>query len=83
MEKNKTQKSKAVQWTAMWVLALWGFASFIVLAGEEDPRNPMSLGEFFLIKCVAMASLLLCLYVGKRLYRAGYLPEVSDEDEEI
>lgn len=83
MEKSKTQRSKAVKWSAMWLLALWGFASFIVLAGEEDPRDLMPFGEFFLIKAVAMASLLICFYVGKRLNRAGYLPEEFDEDEEI
>lgn len=83
MEKNKTQRSKAVQWTAICFLGIWGLFSFIVLAGEEDPRDPMPLGEFFLIKAAAMASLLLCCYVGKRLHRAGYLPEELDEDDDI
>ena len=83
MEKSKTQRSKAVKWAALWILGIWGFLSFIVLAGEEDPRDPMPFGEFFLIKAVAMASLLICLYVGKRLHRAGYLPEELDEDDEI
>lgn len=83
MEKNKAKRGKAVQWTAVWFLGIWGFLSFIVLAGEEDPRDPMTLGEFFLIKVAAMASLLLCCYVGKRLHKAGYLPEELDEDDEI
>ena len=67
----------------LWILGIWGFLSFIVLAGEEDPRDPMPFGEFFLIKAVAMASLLICFYVGKRLHRAGYLPEELDEDDDI
>lgn len=83
MEKNKTQRSKAVQWAAICLLGIWGFLSFIVLAGEEDPRDPMPLGEFFLIKAGAMASLLICFYVGKRLHRARYLPEELDEDDDI
>lgn len=80
MEKNKTQRSKAVRWAALWILCILGFISFIVLAGEESPNNPMSLGEFFLIKLGGMASLLICFYVGKRLHRAGYLPDELDED---
>lgn len=83
MEKNKTKRSKAVQWVAMWFLSIWGFISFIVIVGEEDPNNPLSLSEFFLIKAVAMASLLICLYVGKVLHKAGYLPEELDKDDEI
>lgn len=83
MEKNKAKRGKAVQWAAVWMLGIWGFLSFIVLAGEEDPRDPMPLGEFFLIKAGAMASLLLCFYVGKRLHRAGYLPEELDEGDDI
>lgn len=83
MEKNKTQRRKAVQWAAIWFLGVWGFLSFIVLAGEEDPNNPMSLGEFCLMKAGAMASLLICFYIGKRLHRAGYLPEELDEDDDI
>lgn len=83
MEKNKTQRSKAVRWATLWVLGIWGFISFIVLAGEEDPNNPLSLGEFFFMKVGAMASLLICFYVGKRLHRAGYLPEELDEDDDI
>lgn len=83
MEKSKTQRSKAVKRAVLLILGIWGFLSFIVLAGEEDPRDPMPFGEFFLIKAVAMASLLICFYVGKRLHRTGYLPEELDEDDEI
>lgn len=43
----------------------------------------MPFGEFFLIKATAMASLLLCFYVAKRLHRAGYLPEELDENDDI
>lgn len=80
MEKSKTQRSKAVQWAALWFLGVWGFLSFIVLAGEVAPCDPMPFGEFFLIKALAIASLLLCYYVGKRLHKAGYLPEYLDND---
>lgn len=83
MEKSKTQRSKAVKWAVLWILGIWGFLSFIVLAGEEDPNNPMPFSEFLIIKAGAMASFLLCFYVGKRLHRAGYLPDELDEDEDI
>lgn len=80
MEKSKTQRSKAVQWTVFWLLGIWGGLSFIFLAVEEDPNNPMPICDFFLIKIIAFASLLLCLYVGKKLHRAGYLPKELEED---
>lgn len=83
MEKNDTKRLRIIQWAALWILGIWGFLSFIVLAGEEDPANPMPFGRFFLIKASAMLSLVLCYYVGKWLHRAGYLPDELDKDDEI
>lgn len=80
MESNRQQKSKSVQWVILWALGIWGILSFLVLAGDENPDNPVSLNEFLLIKAAGVASLLLCCLVGKRLYRGGYLPDELDEE---
>lgn len=73
-------KATATQWAVLTLLFLWGFASFLVMAGEESPSDPpMTLGKFLLIKGVALASFGLCLLVGKYLNRKGLLPDVKDE----
>lgn len=81
MKDNKAQRSKAAQWVSFCLLGLWGSVSFIVLAGEENPRGHMRFSEFLLIKAIAMISLLLCCYVGKKLRKAGYFPIETDDEE--
>lgn len=83
MEKNNRQISKRVKWAIVWALAIWGFFSFLLLAGEDDQHNPMPTGRFLMIKAGAMASFLLCFYTGKRLHKAGYLPEELDEENDL
>lgn len=74
------KRNKKMQWAILSALFVWGLLSFILLAGEEDPQRPLSLQDFFLIKFGALTSLAACCYVGKLLNRAGYLPEISEED---
>ncbi len=64
------------------ILGIWGVLSFMVLAGEESPMNPMPFAEYFWTKLAAAASLALCILVGVFCYRKGWLPEI-DEDEEV
>ena len=71
--------NRAAQWTTMLLLCVWGFISFIFIAGEENPDNPISLCDFIIIKTIAMTSLLLCCYVGKKMYRAGRLPKECND----
>ena len=52
-------KKKIIQWGLMTVLGLWGMVSFMVLAGEEAPDVCMTLGDFFLIKALAMREMAL------------------------
>lgn len=74
------RRNKKMKWAILSALFVWGLLSFVLLAGEEDPQNPLSLQNFFLIKLGALASLAACCCVGKLLNRAGYLPETSEED---
>lgn len=83
MEKNRHKSGGIIKWLMFYSLALWGFISFLFLAGEKAPDCDMTFGQFCLLKFTAMASLLLCCLVGKILHRAGMLPEKLDEDETV
>lgn len=70
----------------LYTLGTLGFSLFLLLAGEEDPANPMSFSKFLLIKVGAMAGLYICYLIGKYLYHAGLLPDSvyeGLEDEEV
>lgn len=75
------QHSKFTQWLVFSLLGIWGFFSFIILAGEEDPMNPLSFEKFFLIKGAAGLSLYLCVRLGSWLNSKGLIPEMSEEDD--
>ena len=77
------QKSKIIQWIVFSLLGIWGFISFIILAGEEDPMNHLSIEKFFLIKGAAGLSLYLCYRLGSWLNSKGLIPEMSEEDDSL
>ncbi|MCF0187914.1 MAG: hypothetical protein HUK04_00245 [Bacteroidaceae bacterium] len=74
-------KNTPKQWATMTALVSVGFLAFMVVAGDENPENPMNIGAFCLIKGAAMAVIYGCYRVGKILDRKGLLPEVSEDDE--
>lgn len=74
---NTTVK-KCVQWTALSTVCIVGLFAFMLLAGDEDPMNPMPFGRWLLIKALAMVVIAICIWGGKRLYKKGYLPEYID-----
>ena len=75
---NTTVK-KCVQWTALSTVCMVGFIAFMLLAGEENPRCPIPLGEWVIIKISALIVIALCVCTGKLLYRLGYLPKFLDK----
>ncbi len=77
------QHSKFTQWIVFSLLGIWGFVSFIFLAGEEDPMNPLSFEKFFFIKGAAGLSLYLCVRLGSWLNSKGLIPEMSEEDDTL
>lgn len=83
MEKNRHKAGSLAKRLILYALALWGFISFLFLAGEKAPDSDMTSGQFCLLKLASMASLLLCCFAGKVLHRAGMLPEDLDEDETV
>nr|UVY13342.1 MAG: hypothetical protein [Bacteriophage sp.] len=74
-------KKKIIQWGLMTVLGFWGTLSFMVLAGEEAPDVCMSLGDFILIKSLALTSFAGCILCWKWLYKKGLLPEINIEED--
>lgn len=80
MEKKKY--SETCKWVLFYTICTIGFIAFMVLAGEEDPCNPMPLGTFFLYKIGALAVLAMCFFAGKKLHTAGMFPKKLDENLE-
>lgn len=74
-------KKKIIQWGLMTVLGLWGMVSFMVLVGEEAPEVCMTLGDFFLIKALAITSFSGCIRCGKWLSKKGLLPEINMQED--
>lgn len=75
----KTTVKTYAQWAVFSALCLVGFVAFMVVAGDEDPMNPMPFARFFVLKMAALGVIALCVWIGKRLYRKGYLPEYLDK----
>ena len=65
------KKSKVFKWVLLLALATWFTFSFIVLIGEEDPKNPG-----------ALASTIVTGFCFARLYEKGFLPDLSKLIEE-
>lgn len=72
---------KIIQWGIMGVLSLWGVISFMFLAGEETTEAHLTIGDFILIKAVAITSFAGCILCGKWLYKRGLLPEINIEED--
>lgn len=81
---RKMQFSEIGKWVLFFALCSIGTISFMILAGEEDPYDPMPLGTFFLYKFGALGVIGLCIYIGKKLYAAGMLPKriIKEIEEE-
>ena len=57
----------------------------MVLAGDENPANPLPFSRWLLMKVVAGVVLYACYLLGRTLHRLGFLPEylektLSEED---
>lgn len=76
----KTSKQKIAKHIRLYAVGMWGMISLLYIAGEPIDDN-MTIGEFFFLKMLGLASLVLCAYVGKKLDKAGLLPEMKDEED--
>lgn len=76
------KKSKVFKWALLLALVLWLGFSFIVLIGEEDPKNPLTLIQFFFMKAGALASTFGTGFCLSWLHEKGFLPDLSKLIEE-
>lgn len=74
--------SEICKWVLFCTILTIGFIAFMVLAGEEDSNNPLPFGTFCLNKLGALAVMMICYYIGKKLHAAGLLPKKLEEDLE-
>lgn len=73
------KRTEITKWILMSFLFVWGFISFIFLAGEENPAHPLTFGQFVAMKAGALLSLYLCFLCGRWFSKKGLLPEFEDE----
>lgn len=71
---------KVLSWMLLSAIGGIGMIAFMVLAGDEDPMNPLQLSELFLIKGLAAASIAALYFIARYCDRKGWLPEISEED---
>ena len=69
---------KFSQWALFYALCFTGTIAFIVLAMEENPMNPIPFCTLLIIKVLAMIIFIICVFVGKKLHKRGYLPEYTN-----
>ncbi|WP_346701235.1 hypothetical protein [uncultured Alistipes sp.] len=78
--------AELARWAVLATLVGVGMFAFLLLIGEETPDNPMTLGQFFILKFGALATLYGLVQLGKHLCKHGLLPqsfieEMTKEDE--
>lgn len=84
--KRQSTMAGLARWALLATLVGVGMVAFLMLVGEETPDNPMTLGEFFVLKFGALATLYGLVQIGKHLCKHGLLPqsfidEMTKEDE--
>lgn len=73
--KWKLTSSELVKWVLLAVLAGLGMFAFLMLVGEETSENPLTIGEFFVLKFGALSTLYGLVQIGKHLCKHGMLPQ--------
>lgn len=71
----KVNWKKVRQYSLLYILFGIGFFALMIVAGDDDPLNPLRL--------VAMGVLVACVFTGKYLNKLGLFSEIDfDEDED-
>lgn len=69
------------QWAILSAVCFVGLFAFMMLAGDENPEQPLSLTYFIIIKVAALTVLIICYRVLRWCNRKGLLPDIKEEDE--
>ncbi len=78
----KVNWKKVWQYSLLSVLFGIGFIAFMIVAGDDDPYNPLPLSEWFAIKLGAAVVIAVCVCIGKYLNKKGLFSEIDFEDDE-
>lgn len=78
----KITRKSVIQHVILYFLFAIGFFAFLFLAGDDDPSNPLPIGQWFGIKLVAAAVIFVCVKVGKYLDSKGLMPDMDDPEIE-
>ena len=78
--KRQSTMAGLARWALLATLVGVGMVAFLMLVGEETPDNPMTLGEFFVLKFGALATLYGLVQIGKHLCKHGLLPQSFIEE---
>ena len=83
---KRSATSEITRWALFSALLVVGTFATLMLLGEDNPDNPMTLGELFVLKFGAIATLYGLFQIGRSLYNRGLLPqrfidELTKEDE--
>lgn len=73
--KRQSTMAGLARWALLATLVGVGMVAFLMLVGEETPDNPMTLGEFFVLKFGALATIYGLVQLGKHLCKHGLLPQ--------
>lgn len=78
-------RGNILKWSITTAIFAVGFFGLMILAGDENPDNPMPLGRWLMLKAFGAALIYVAYRVGKLLYRHNLLPdsyyEFDEEDE--
>lgn len=64
------------------ILASVGILALFIMAGEDQPGNPMSDAQFFISKGAAALVIYGCYRLGKRWKRMGLIADPKEEEGE-
>lgn len=74
--------SHFLKWAIFSALFAVGFIGLLILAGDDDPYNPMPLGRWFMLKAMGAALMYAAYRIGRLLDRYNLLPEFKDLEED-
>lgn len=74
--------SHFLKWAIFTALFSVGFIGLLILAGDDDPYNPMPLGRWFMLKAMGAALMYAAYRIGILLDRYNLLPEFKDLEED-
>lgn len=76
----KITRKSVIQHVILFALFSVGFFAFMLLAGDDDPSNPLPIEQWLGIKLAAAVVIYACIKLGKFLDSKGLLPEMDDPE---